>query len=130
MSNVPSALYKYLTADRAATVLENLQIRFSQASVLNDASELNPLFKGIAPAGDVRTILLNRLKQKYGNVIDGVQRLLPKGEAERLIEDVIAKHAVYAETYLPESSKKIRDILDINFGILSLSETPSDTRLW
>ena len=46
MSNVPTALYKYLSADRAATVLENLQIRFSQASVLNDASELTPCLRG------------------------------------------------------------------------------------
>lgn len=42
----PVAVYKYLTADRAANVLENLTIRFSQASVLNDPKELKPPYKG------------------------------------------------------------------------------------
>jgi hypothetical protein len=48
MNEMPAALYTYLNPDRTATVLENLQIRFSQASVLNDATELKPVFKGIA----------------------------------------------------------------------------------
>jgi len=46
MYEMPAALYKYLNADRTTTVLENLQIRFSQASVLNDATELKPVSRG------------------------------------------------------------------------------------
>jgi hypothetical protein len=38
--DLPVAVYKYLTADRATTVVDKLLIRFSQASVLNDATEL------------------------------------------------------------------------------------------
>jgi hypothetical protein len=46
----PPALYKYLAPDlkRAAQILRDLRIRFSQVSVLNDDDEFKPPYSGFA----------------------------------------------------------------------------------
>jgi hypothetical protein len=45
VANMPSALFKYLPPARIS-VLENLMIRFTQASSLNDTLELRPPVAG------------------------------------------------------------------------------------
>jgi hypothetical protein len=130
MRKAPAAVYKYLTADRTSTVLQKLQIRFSQASVLNDATELKPAFKGIATEADLKQILTDRLRAKYPGVVEQVERSLPSNLAAQLIDDVMSRGAKEAEAALPENAKKIYETLDRNFGILSLSETPTDSLLW
>jgi hypothetical protein len=130
MNEMPTAMYKHLTADRTATVLERLQIRFSQASVLNDAMELKPQFKGIATASDLKKLLTYRLRQRYPALVEQVESMLPSDVAERLIDEVISKGVVQAEATLPQNAKKIYASLDYNFGILSLSETPTNSLLW
>jgi hypothetical protein len=47
-----------------------------------------------------------------------------------MIDNVISKSALQAEAALPQNAKKIYDSLDKNFGVLSLSETPTDSLLW
>ena len=47
MENMPSALFKYLPPPRI-NVLEDMLIRFTQASSLNDTLELRPPIKGVA----------------------------------------------------------------------------------
>lgn len=126
----PAAVYKYLTADRATSILERLQIRFSQASILNDATELKPPFKGIATESDVKTLLTDRLRQIYPGLVERVESSLPPDVAARLIDDVMSRGAAQAEANLPANASKIYDSLDKNFGVLSLSETPSDSLLW
>lgn len=127
---MPTAVYKYVTADRATAVLENLQIRFSQASVLNDPTELKPRFKGIATESDLKRLMTNRLREKYPAIMERVERSLPGKVAEQLIDEVMTKGAAQAEALLPQSAVKIYDSLDKNFGVLSLSETPTDSLLW
>jgi hypothetical protein len=129
MNETPGAVYKYLTADRTATVLENLQIRFSQASVLNDATELKPPFKGIATQSDLKRFMTDRLRERYPGIVGQVEKSLPSNLAERLIDEVMSKGAAQAEVALPQNAKKIYDSLDMNFGVLSLSETPTDSLL-
>jgi hypothetical protein len=130
MQKAPTAVYKYLNPDRTVTVLEKLQIRFSQASVLNDASELKPTFKGIATEADLKRILTDRLRTKYPGLVEQVERSLPADLAARLIDDVMSNGVIQAEVALPDNAKKIYEKLDENFGILSLSETPTDSLLW
>src|SRR5262249_25061727 len=55
--------------------------------------------------------------------------MLPEA-ARRLIDDVLSKGAAQAEADLPKNTKRIYDSLDRNFGVLSLSETPTNTLLW
>lgn len=130
MNETPTAVYKYLTPDRTATVLDNLQIRFSQASVLNDATELKPVFKGIATQSDLKSLLTIRLREKYPGLVERVERSLPNNLAAQLIDEVMAKGVAQAEESRPQNEKKIHDLLDKNFGVLSLSETPTNSLLW
>jgi hypothetical protein len=62
MTDLSVAVYKYLTADCATRVVDKLLIRFSQASVLNDATELKPAFKGVGTPEEVKKVILERLK--------------------------------------------------------------------
>jgi len=130
MNKLPDAVYKYLAADRTATVLGKLQIRFSQASVLNDATELKPPFKGIATLADVKRLMTDRLRQKFPGLIERIESSLPSDVARQLIDDVMSKGAIQADADLPQNAKKIYDSLDNNFGLLSLSESPTNTLLW
>jgi len=130
MKEVPAAVYKYLTLDRTATILKALQIRFSQASVLNDATELKPAFKEIATQSDLKKIMTDRLRKKYPGVVERVEQSLPGAIAVQLIDDVMEKAVEQAEKALPDNAPKIYDELDKNFGVLSLSETPSNFLLW
>src|SRR5271155_664253 len=127
---MPAALYKYLNADRTTTVLENLQIRFSQASVRNDATELKPVVKGIATQSDLKRLLTDRLREKYPGLVERVEQSLPSDVAAQLIDNVLRKGVAQAEEALPQNEKKIHDSLDTNFGVLSLSETPTNSLLW
>lgn len=130
MKETPVAVYKYLTAERTVSVLENLQIRFSQASVLNDPKELKPLYKGIAARSDAKALLTDRLRKRYPDIVERVERSLPSPLAAELIDDIMAKAVVQAEASLPHNAQKIYDRLDTNFGILSLSETATEPLLW
>jgi len=130
MTDLPVAVYKYLTADRAATVVEKLLIRFSQASILNDATELKPPFKGVGTPEEVEKVILERLKLRFPDLMNQIETRLPEHIAAEMIDNVISKAALQAESALPQNAKKIYDSLDKNFGVLSLSETPADSLLW
>src|SRR5258707_8218212 len=130
MKEIPAALYKYLTPERTASVLETLQIRFSQASVVNDGTELKPPFKGIATVSELTKVLTDRLRKQYPDLMEHVERTRSSEEAARLIDEVMTKAAAQAEAALPRNAAKIYAELDRNFGILSLSETPTSLVLW
>ena len=127
---VPTTLYKYLPAGRTLDVLGKLLIRFSQASVMNDALEFKPSLKGVASRPKLETVLIERLRLKFPGVVERVEATLPPNIAEQLIRDVISKGAVQAEGSFAKSVEAIYGKLDHNFGILSLSETPTDTLMW
>jgi hypothetical protein len=63
-TTIPPALYKYLVFCRASEILRDLRIRFSQVSVLNDADEFQPPYKGVATRAQIETIVRGRLKLK------------------------------------------------------------------
>src|SRR5882672_3870446 len=130
MTELPVAVYKYLTAERAVTVVEKLLIRFSQASVLNDATELKPPFKGVGTPEEVKKVILERLRQRFPDLMNQIETRLPTNIAVEMINNVISKGALQVEAALPQSAKKIYDSLDKNFGVLSLSDTPPDSLLW
>ena len=130
MNETPSYVYKYLTVERTAIVLETLQIRFSQASILNDATKLKPSFKGIATKCDLKKLMTARLREKYPDIVERVEKSLPNKQAEQLIDEVMSRGAAQAEVDLPQNAEKIYDSLDKNFGVLSLSETPTNSLLW
>jgi hypothetical protein len=62
--------------------------------------------------------------------VERVERSLPSHLAAQLIDELMAKAVEQAEASLPQNAKKIYEALDRNFGILSLSETPTEPLLW
>jgi hypothetical protein len=130
MNDVPSSVYKYLLPDRAAGLLDKLLIRFSQASVLNDALEFKPLLKGMGTRADVEAGVRERLKAKHPESLAQVASLLPPDKAEKLIAEVVSDYADVVEANYDRSVKEVYRRLDQNFGVLSLSEIPTSPLMW
>src|SRR5256885_4300682 len=101
MDNTPMNLYKYLPAARAIDVLETLLIRFSQASVLNDALEFKPNLKGLASRPDLEAVLTKELKSRFPDLLAQVDTMLPS-IAEKLKKKVISSGAEQALAQFPQ----------------------------
>lgn len=121
MDALPSSLYKYLPPERASGVIGELLIRFSQASVMNDIEEYKPRINGIAAEADFELKFRKRANELYPGLMDLVEKQGP--------EYMIKVHN-QAERDLPKTLKKIYDMTDRNFGILSLSEDPTSACMW
>ena len=132
MSEKPIAVYKYLIHERALDVLGKLMIRFSQASVLNDALEFKPPVKGMGSPELIEAGLLEKLHQKQSEVVQKVYSSLPEAEANKLIKGVLSDFAevVASPEYLAKSVAEVYERLDKNFGVLSLSERPDSALMW
>jgi hypothetical protein len=130
MSDTPSSLYKYLAPKRALSVLEGLMIRFSQVSVLNDASEFSPPMLGIGDRSSIVDALRERFEKKYPGRLASYRNLLPEPEVERIVRESMVDSASKVEAGFESTREKIYQRLDENFGILSLSESPVQKLLW
>jgi hypothetical protein len=130
MDDPPKYLYKYLPPDRASDVLGKLLIRFSQVSVMNDKEEFNPPIKGLATRPRLEQALIERFDMRFPGHIELIEKLLPPQEANKLIRECISKYADKAELDLPKSIETIYQMNDENFGILSLTEDATNTRMW
>jgi hypothetical protein len=130
MSDTPSRLYKYLAPKRALSVLEGLMIRFSQVSVLNDATEFRPPTLGIGDRSSIMDELQERFEKKFPGRLASYRTLLPETEVERIIQESMVESASKVEAGFELTREKIYQRLDENFGILSLSESPTQKLLW
>lgn len=127
MDDAISMLYKYLP-DSRLDVLENLQIRFSQPSSLNDPFESLPLLD-----------LSGEIQNQLQSIEDGIEDLWNKTPPEEQTEKNLAiKERVKErlksctrEMLSPhELGKDISKRLSRSFGILSLSRTDTNLLLW
>jgi len=137
MESAPEVLFKYLPPSRA-NVLQDLLIRFTQASSLNDTLELRPPIKGVAAPEKLEQIARNNLpptslpessEQKrriLGWRIPGMPELL----SEICLQAIIPRFAKAVEQRHERNPHAIFDVTDQNFGILSLTEVPADVRMW
>lgn len=130
MVDAPVRLYKYLPPERAATVLRNLLIRFSQVSVLNDELEFKPPLKGVADQRHLENVLVEKIRERFPDLVAKIERVYPPETAEQFIKEAVSKGALEAEDSFPKSVRVIYEKLDTNFGILSLSETSTDMEMW
>ena len=130
INTVPPSLYKYLPPRRAFDVLKNLRIRFSQVSVLNDADEFRPPYKGVASREEIEKTVRERFPLKYPNEYAEAYRRLPVDEADALINRMVPEWANKVEADYEKSIKRIYEELNRNLGILSLSETPTSRLMW
>jgi Protein of unknown function (DUF2971) len=121
MTDVPPRLYKYMPPERASSVLGKLQIRFSQASVMNDIEEYKPPINALATSAVFREKFFERADVLYPGLRDLVENQGP---------DYMKKQQDQGEENLPLTIKKIYEINDRNFGILSLSDLPTSACMW
>jgi hypothetical protein len=130
---MPSALFKYLPPPRI-NVLEDLLIRFTQASSLNDTLELRPPVKGVA--SDERLVELAQERQipKLRDMIspeikENLERICP-GLLEQCLVSFIPECVHQTKLKHANNLHAVFEELDQNSGILSLTETSTDVRMW
>jgi len=78
MNDVPAILYKYLPPERASSVVGNLLLRFSQASVMNDIEEFKPPNIGVATEEVFQQEFRERANALYPGLIDLVEKQGPE----------------------------------------------------
>lgn len=128
----PKRIYKYFPPERIGTVLGKLLIRFSQASVMNDAFELRPAYEEMGPRDVVERGVRERLEAKHPWILAQIRTIHDPETAEKLFADIVsaaADHVGSPENY-ERSVKELYQKLDENSGILSLSETPLIEKMW
>lgn len=133
VTNMPSTLFKYLPPARI-NVLENLMIRFTQASSLNDTLELRPPVTG--GASDERLAILASKRQipKLRDMISpgikkNLERICP-GLLEQCLASFIPECVRQTKLKHETNPHAVFDAIDQNFGILSLTEISTDVRMW
>lgn len=137
MADVPSELYKYLHPSRIG-VLRDLLIRFTQASSLNDTLELRAPVKGVADRKRLEAIAREKLAPGLWSQVSPENRKtlerrcpgLPKLVGEILLQTYVQKGASGIEEQHQRNPNAVFDVTDQNFGILSLTEAPTDIRMW
>jgi Protein of unknown function (DUF2971) len=137
MIQAPDSLFKYLPPTRL-DVLKFLRIRFTQASSQNDTLELRPPTKGVAEPETLAHIARERLKEAMWSMTapDQKQWLDAKfpGLTEEIGEELLKQTTIKAvssiERNYEQSRRKIFEVTDHNFGMLCLSEIPTDIRMW
>jgi hypothetical protein len=132
MSNatIPPALYKFISTCRAAQILGDLRIRFSEVSVLNDVDEFQPLYRGFAAREKTERISREFLPKKYPNEIAAIHSKFPPDEAEKWINEMASNGADNLEANFEKIVKELYAKLDSEFGMLSLSATMTSKLMW
>ncbi len=133
VENIPSALFKYLSPARV-NVLDDLLIRFTQASSLNDTLELRPPVKGVASDEKLAELANERQIPKLRDMIlpeikENLERICP-GLLEQCLSSFIPECVRQTKLKHEKNPHAVFDTLDQLFGILSLTETPTDVRMW
>lgn len=139
MIDLPNAIFKYLPLERI-DVLMNLLIRFTQASSMNDTLEFRWPTSGVEQPDKLSLRIKEKLYPRALAAIPKEKRDsldaacgLP-GLAEQLIEnhleEIARKGSVDRNLRHKEIAEKAFRKLDSNYGILSLSELPTDLQMW
>lgn len=117
--NSCGVFYKYLDPARL-DVVANLRIRFTQPSALNDPYECTVALDG----GRMQELVAQSLRKLVPSFLPGLTNL------EGMIADATAKMEA-GPSFEDEISKaRLRERLDQNYGVLALSATAVNTRLW
>lgn len=119
----PAHLYKYVgTAGHHFAILENLEIRFSQPSVLNDPQDCQP--QVVAPKDPQVTV--DRIIQRYVAKQPGRRS---KAEIADERSRLLRSYTTGINKHIQESAVILRRTLDI-VGVLSLADTPDSLDMW
>jgi hypothetical protein len=105
-------------------------IRFSQVSSLNDSTEFTPLVVGVGRTESIIKIVRDRFEQKFPGLIAAYRNLYPDSVVEKMLDDLAKKGAAEIEANFERTKTQMFQKLDLNFGVLSLSEDPLQKLLW
>jgi hypothetical protein len=130
---MPRALFKYLPPPRI-NILEDLLIRFTQASSLNDTLELKPPVKGVASDERLTELAAERQIPKLRAMISpeikkNLERICP-GLLEQCMASFIPECVHQTKLKHENNPHAMFEALDQLFGILSLADTSTDVRMW
>ena len=147
MKNLPSTLYKYVSPSRLS-ILEKLEIRFTQPSALNDPFEFNFLFTDPVSPEELRrqfmaTDLDKMAQEAISNLPPSQQKLgelLMPGTFAEAIKETIANmflsdelekfHGNIIRPHTQTLKKEIWDAFNRSIGILSLSSNCTSAPMW
>jgi len=147
MEKVPSTLYKYVIPARIDT-LENLKIRFTQPSALNDPFEFNLTFQDIITGKELYDEFLSvdpqqRISEAIDKLPEAERAILSSLTPEQL--DLLKRQAaqkffsfenmdkIRTEHISPHTTaikEKLKSGLDKSIGILSLSANATIAPMW
>ena len=138
----PKTLFKYVSPDRV-DILENLNIRYTQAAALNDIFEMDPVIARMATEEDIRRshdeVWPNLRKATFERVFmlfppEVRAAILSNPEAMKQIDaimpDVTAELSERLEQARPEVVERIRKELIDRIGALSFSEDWDHLVMW
>lgn len=133
----PKVIFKYLSPGRIS-VLRDLLIRFTQATSLNDTLELKPPVKGVAERNRLEKIaregllpaLWSQTKPENKAILDEAYPGLSDELGEMFLQAYTQKCASAIEERHTQNPDAVFEKTNENFGILSLSETAIDVRMW
>ncbi len=111
-------------------LLGQLRIRFSQVSVLNDADEFQPPFKGVATRPEIEKTVRERFRLNQSKGYAEVYKTLAPDQADKFIDEMVLRSADKVEANYENSVREVYERLDRNFGVSSLSETITSRLMW
>lgn len=119
----PVHLYKYVgIADHHFAILENLEIRFSQPSVLNDPQDCQP--QVVAPR-DLRAAVDRMIQRNVAKQ----PRPLSNAALARARSVLLRSYTTDIDRHIRQSADILRSHLDL-VGVLSLADTPDLLDMW
>lgn len=147
MANIPSTLYKYLRPERI-DILNNLSIRFTQPSALNDPFEFNLSFRELVSSTKLHDHFSNMgTEQTFQNILSkmtteekAIINLLSNEQLTTLKNDLtnnffsLNNIEKINNTHIsPNTPRVINEIysgLDTSIGVLSLTPNCSSPSMW
>ncbi|AKF47384.1 DUF2971 domain-containing protein [Pseudomonas fragariae (ex Marin et al. 2024)] len=147
MNLPPEKLYKYVPSARV-DIVQNLTIRFTQPSALNDPFEFNLLFSEAISTQQLREHY--ERADKHELIMEAISRLpddqkallalLPSEKLLQMLEQfnliifnseqIDDIHKAHIAPLTPKLKKEIYEGLNKTIGILSLSATPVSPPMW
>jgi hypothetical protein len=138
LEDLPVALFKYLPPARLISVLRDLEIRFTQASSLNDTLELKPPIKGVAEPeklegifrGELTSSLWSQTSPAAKNELERRFPGMSDSLGEAFLQIYTRKGCEAVEQRHERNPTAVFEVMDHNFGILCLAESAADLKIW
>jgi hypothetical protein len=142
-------LYKYLKADRA-DVIENREVRFTQAAALNDPFELNAYFESMIDEQQLVNHMVEnpidithyireaydsldpaiRQQMSFDTLLEFTRQAMESEEGQQTIAETIGIGLGILRDATPQLRSQLANSLRTQIGILSLSEAPDSILMW